>query len=126
MKRLATALATATALTLAAPVAFAATTLEFDNVETMAAVNGSEVFSSDGKLVGTLTDVELDGDTAEFIVEIANSSSLEAEQVIFTVEEGKVLFGDDRLTLQATEVELDVAMNDNRGSNGFARILLAD
>lgn len=123
MKRFTTALVTAAALTAAAPAAIAAT-FSFDDVSTMKAANGSEVFTSDGKLFGTLTDVDLDGAEATFIVDIANSSNIDNEVVFIVAEEGEVLFENDRLVLQATEVELDVELSGTTDPNETARVIL--
>ncbi|WP_299684475.1 hypothetical protein [uncultured Tateyamaria sp.] len=125
MKRFTIAAATAAALTIAAPAAFA-TTFSFDDVTTMQAANGSEVYTSDGKLFGVLTDVDLDGAEATFIIDTANSSNIDNETVFVVAEEGKVLFSDDRLVLQATEAELDVSLSGTADPNETARILLID
>jgi sporulation protein YlmC with PRC-barrel domain len=126
MKRFTAALATAAALTLGAPVAYAASTFSFDDVATMETVNGSKVYSSDGKLLGTVMDIDLGGDTADFIIEPANSSAIDGNPVIVTAEEGQVLFTDNRLILQATEVQLQVSLNGANKSANTARILLVD
>ncbi|MEO0667529.1 MAG: hypothetical protein AAFZ99_06400 [Pseudomonadota bacterium] len=125
MKLLSTALLTATALTLAAPAAFAAT-FDFDDVTTMQAANGSEVYSSDGKLVGVLTDVELEGAEATFIIETANSSNVDKGTIYVVAEEGKVLFEDDKLVLQATETEIELEISGETRSDERARVYLVD
>ncbi|WP_415922379.1 hypothetical protein [Tateyamaria sp. SN6-1] len=124
MKRFTIAAATAATL-IAAPAAFAAT-FSFDDVTTMQAANGSEVYTSDGKLFGVLTDVDLDGGEATFVIDTANSSNIDSEVVYVVAEEGKVKFADDRLVLQATETELDVGLSGTADPNETARIILTD
>lgn len=126
MKRFTTAFATAAALTVAAPAAFATSTFSFDDVTTMEAANGSQVFTNDGVLFGTLTDVDIDGGKAEMIVEVANSSNIPANEVFVTADEGQVLFADDRLVLQISETELNVGINGDNETDETARIFLVD
>lgn len=125
MKRFTIALTTAAALTAAAPIAYAAT-FAFDDVTTMQAANGSEVYTSDGKLFGVLTDIDLGANEATFIVEVAASSNVGADTVHVITEEGKVLFEDGRLILQASETELDVGIDGDGSGDDTARFILVD
>ena len=126
MLRFTKALATSALLITAATAGFADTTLAFDDVEVVQSYAGSEVYTSDGKLFGTLSDVDIDGAEATMILQPEDKLISNNSPIFVTAQEGSVSFNDDRLVLKATEAELELSMNGGESADDRARILLTN
>lgn len=126
MKRFTPSIAITALLTTVAPATFAETTMKFDDVAVVQGYVGSEVYTSDGKLFGVLSDIDIDGSQAAMIVDPADGVLTNSRPIFVTVDEGNASVSDGRVTLAATEEKLKLGMSGGQSAAEPAQILLVE
>ncbi|MGR3803263.1 hypothetical protein [Marinibacterium profundimaris] len=118
----------ASATALSASLAFAQgafAPMDFGDTAVIESVNGSELHTIDGKLIGTVSDANVDANKAEFIVDVNPESTLTEEELYLTVEEGMLGQDASGLVVNATMQDISVdTVGDEGDANEPARAMI--
>ena len=98
------------------------TPTDFTDVSVFDSFKGSDVYTIDGQALGTVKDVDLDANTADFIIEVAQDANLQRDTINVKAEQGTVAINDGMIILLVDNDEIQQKLQGSERSDSIAEI----